>query len=103
MKWKRSNLATGLAVLWLGTGGLSVHAQGVSRLSQPIEFSDAKVQVISSNLNRTVDGSINSLRSFDGRFNAPYRMQDDASKIDGAQRVLPMARPPTLDPRAVRE
>jgi len=103
MNCVRASWWAGFASLLICSAGLPALAQGVPGRGRAIQFSDPKVEVATSNLNVTVDSKRSSLRNLDDQFKAPFNFLESANAAGGAARFEPVLRPPTLNPRAIRQ
>jgi len=78
-------------------------AQGVSGRGRAIQFSDPKVEVVTSNLNQAATAKKPSLRTLDDQFKAPFNVLDSGDPAGAAGMPMPLLRTPTLNPRAVQD
>ena len=93
----------GLASLLLCSAGPHALAQGIPDRSRAIQFSDPKVEIVTSNLNQAASARKSSLRNLDDQFKAPFNFLESANGANGAGMIQPVLRPPPLNPRAVRQ
>jgi len=102
MNQMRRSLVAGFAALLSCSAALPAHAQGLPSRGRAIQFSDPKVEVVTSNLNHAASIKKNTLRSLDDQFKAPFNILD-SSEAAGSQLSLPTLRPPSLTPKAARQ
>lgn len=103
MNVKGPEFCAGLILLLLGGGSLPIGAQGVPGRGRPIEFSDPRVQVVTSNLNSAAISRKGSLRVLDDQFKASFNLLDPSDPLGVPRLSTPLLRPPTLTPEAAKQ
>jgi len=103
MNHVRPHLLAGLAALLVCSGGQTAPAQGIQGRGRAIQFSDPRVEVITSNLNQSASSPKSSLRNLDDQFKAPFNVLDSGDPVNGVGLTMPTLRTPTLSPRAAKK
>lgn len=82
---------------------VKAQGQGVARRGRSIQFSEPKVEVVTSNLNHAANSKKISLRNLDDQFKAPFNIMDSAEGMDAVPLAVPNMRPSAISTKSFKQ